>query len=140
MLSLYITLAICGTILAVILMLRDRLKEFFLSLSSEGKLETKVTANDQKLPQNPENPFTTDISRNKTVGKTKMLLERDRTRVVDNDFKGVTDITEAWYQFTQEIGLNLEENIVRAFIDANKGNPKTISELFQKLKLNGFII
>jgi hypothetical protein len=43
--------------------------------------------------------------------------------------------TEAWYQFTQEIGLNLEENIVRAFIDANKGNPKIISESFQNLKL-----
>jgi hypothetical protein len=93
MVNLYITLAICGTILAVIFMLRDRLKEFFLSLSSEGKLETKVTANEKKLPQNSENPFTTDISGNKTLGKTKVLLERDNTRLKDNDFKGETDIS-----------------------------------------------
>ncbi|AFZ03643.1 hypothetical protein [Calothrix sp. PCC 6303] len=42
--------------------------------------------------------------------------------------------TEAWYKFTQEIGLNLEEKMVKLLIDANKGNPKNISELFQNLK------
>ncbi|AFZ03644.1 hypothetical protein [Calothrix sp. PCC 6303] len=113
MLSLYITLAICGTILTTIFMLRDRLKEFFLSLSSEGKLETKVTANDKQLPQKLENPYTIDISGNKTLGETKVLLERDNTRLKDNDFKGKTDISVKFptqTSQTPDISSNIPSN------------------------------
>jgi hypothetical protein len=43
--------------------------------------------------------------------------------------------TDAWYNFTQEMGWNLTENTVTDFVDACQGNPKAIRDLFQSLAL-----
>lgn len=40
---------------------------------------------------------------------------------------------QAWYKFTQEMGLKLSEDTVKAFVDACQGNPREIRDLFQSL-------
>jgi hypothetical protein len=45
---------------------------------------------------------------------------------------------QAWYKFTQEMGLNLSEDTVAAFVAACQGKPREIRDLFQSLLTQGW--
>ncbi|MBE9003967.1 hypothetical protein NIES593_17780 [Hydrococcus rivularis NIES-593] len=91
--TIYIVGTVVVGIIVLVFLLRDRLSELFIRASSQGEAELKVTAAKRK-PQKliTQNPYSVDISGNNLIGKNKVAVKRDQTKITGNTAFGENQI------------------------------------------------